>query len=122
MKTLKICTAILSAVLLSVHLPAQQKGGMMDPQQMTAKVKEAVTGITPDQESKILAAEQEFVKGAQDARSSSGGDRDAMRSKIQPLREARDSKIKGILNESQYAQYQKMEEAHQMGGGRSGGK
>ncbi|MGP8217231.1 MAG: hypothetical protein ACLQQ4_16800 [Bacteroidia bacterium] len=124
MKILKSFVIIAGMALISFNVYAQERTPM-DPQQMARKqtdnIKKNVTGITPDQESKILAVEQEFSQAMQDARNSSNGDREAMRSKMQPLKENRDAKIKGILTSDQYAQYQKMEESHQWGGGRRGG-
>lgn len=118
MKTLKsFATAIF--ICASVSLMAQR--GNMDPQQMAQKatenIKEHVTGITSDQETKILAIEQDFTKSAQDVRSSSNGDREAMRSKMEPLRKDRDAKIKAVLTDAQYTQYTQMEKDHQWGGG-----
>jgi len=126
MKILKSLAFIGGLALITANVPAQAQGGekqQMDPQQraqkMTDNIKQNVTGITPDQESKILAAEQTFTKGMQDAWSSSNGDRDTMKSKMQPLKDTRDSQIKTILTADQYTQYQKLEASHQ--GGHSGG-
>lgn len=127
MKTLNLflLTAGISATTLTAS--AQQGGGrpMMDPQQMaqrqTEQIKKSVTNVTPDEESKILAVEQDFAKAAQDARNSSNGDRDSMRTKMQTLRQDRDTKIKGILTADQYAEYQKMEESRQQWGGKRNG-
>jgi len=122
MKTLKTL-AFAAAVCLAFNVSAQQ--GKMDPQQMAQKqtdnIKQHVTGVTSDQESKILAIEQDFSKSAQDARAASNGDKDAMRAKMQPLRQDRDAKIKAVLSDSQYAEYTQLEKEHQ-GGGRKGGQ
>jgi protein CpxP len=124
MKILKSVTCAAAMALIALNVSAQERGNM-DPQQMaqkqTSQIKESVTGISPDQESKILAVEQDYAKSMQDARSSSNGDRDAMRSKMKPLRENRDEKIKAILTADQYTQYQKMEESHQRNNDRRGG-
>src|SRR5580704_163339 len=105
MKTLKLATLAAGFAFVALNVSAQERTHM-DPQQMaqkqTEQIKSSVTGITPDEESKILAVEQDFAKSAQDARTSSNGDREAMRSKMQPLRESRDAKIKGILTADQY--------------------
>ena len=126
MKILKSIALIGGLAFITANVSAQaQDGGkqQMDPQQraqkMTDNIKQNVTGITPDQESKILAAEQTFTKGMQDAWSSSNGDHDAMKSKMQPLKDTRDAQIKSILTADQYTQYQKMEASHQ-GGHKSG--
>lgn len=119
MKIFKSLALLCGLAFLTASVSAQGQGGrqQMDPQQMaqrmTNHIKQNVSGITPDQESKILAAEQTFSKGMQDAWSSSNGDRDAIKSKMQPLKDARDAQIKSILTADQYAQYQKMEATHQ---------
>jgi hypothetical protein len=125
MKTLKLTALAAGLAFVTLNVSAQERGNM-DPQQMAQKqtddIKKSVTGVTADEESKILAVEQDFSKSAQDARTSSNGDREAMRAKMKPLRESRDAKIKGILTADQYAQYQKMEESHQQwGGAKKGG-
>jgi len=123
MKILKSVAIAAGFAIMTANVCAQEKA-QMDPQQMaqkmTDRVKQNVTGVTPDQEGKILAANQEFAKSMQDAMASSNGDRDAARSKMQPAKEARDAKIKGILNAAQFTQFQKMEASHQMGGHKGG--
>jgi hypothetical protein len=125
MKTLKSLVLIAGLVFASFNSFAQERNNMT-PQQMaqkqTERIKQNVTGITSDQESKILAAEQEFAQGAQDARNSSNGDREVMKSKMQPLRATRDAKIKEILTPDQYAQFQTMEASQHQKGGMRGGK
>lgn len=120
LKSLAVLAALVSFV--TVNVSAQQRGNM-DPQQMaqkmTDRVKQNVTGITPGQESQILSAEQDFATGMQTARNNSNGDRSAMHSQMESLKATRDAKIKTILTADQYAQYQKMEAAHQ--GGHRGG-
>lgn len=116
----------LAFIIANVSAQAYQSGKQqMDPQQMaqkmTDRVKQYVAEITPDQESKILTAEQTFSKGMQDAWSSSNDNRDAMKNKMQPLRDARDAQIKPILTADQYAQYQKMEAEHEGGHGSGNG-
>jgi hypothetical protein len=123
MKTLKTLAFALAACL-AISVSAQERGNM-DPQQMAQKqtdnIKQHVTGVTSDQEAKILAIEQDFAKSAQDARTSANGDREAMRAKMQPLRQDRDAKIKAVLSDAQYTEYTQMEKEHQ-GGGKKGGQ
>jgi periplasmic protein CpxP/Spy len=117
MKTLKSLALIAGlAFTTTVHLSAQAtEQASQDPQKMaqkmTAALKQNVTGITPDQETKIVAVETDYAKGMIDSRNSTGDDHDAMRTKMQPFREARDAKLKTILTDDQYAQYQKAEAA-----------
>lgn len=124
MKTFKSLALVAGVAFITAGASAQsQGGGKMDPaaraQKMTDNVKQNVTGITPDQEKQILAAEQDFATGMQTARSNSNGDRDAMHSQMQSLKSTRDAKIKTILTADQYTQYQTME-ASQKGSHRGG--
>lgn len=114
MKIFKTLTLLAGLALATANVSAQASDqANPDPKQMaqkmTATVKQTVTGITPDQETKIVAVEEDYAKGMNDARTSSNGDHDAMRTKMQPLKEARDTKMKAILTDDQYAQYQKAE-------------
>jgi protein CpxP len=124
MKTVKSFALIAGLACITLNISAQEKA-KMDPQQwaqtQTAQIKASVTGITADQESKILAIEQDFAKSMQDARANSNGDHEAMRAKMQPVKEARDTKIKALLTADQSAQYDKYLAAHPMGGGHRGG-
>jgi hypothetical protein len=123
MKTLKSLALIAGLATITFGAVAQEKNNMTPAQmaqKQTEKIKQNVTGITSDQESKILAVETDFAQGAQDARSSSNGDREAMKSKMQPLRATRDAKMKEILTADQYTQFQTMEAAHKREG--KGGK
>jgi periplasmic protein CpxP/Spy len=117
MKIYKLLAVTAGLAFITANVSAQAKGPGGDPAQMaqkqTAQIKSMVTGITPDQESKILAIEQQFDKTMQDAKASSNGDRDAMRAKLEPARQDRDTKIKAILTADQATQYDKMVEAHQ---------
>ncbi|HTB31314.1 MAG TPA: hypothetical protein VK808_04760 [Bacteroidia bacterium] len=117
MKIFKSLALVAGLAFITANVSAQEKG-KMDPQQwaqkQTAQIKASVAGITPDQESKILAAEQSFATSMQAAKASSNGDRDAMRSKLEPARQDRDSKIKAVLNADQSAQYDKFVAAHQL--------
>lgn len=62
MKTLKSLTLVAALVFITLNVSAQEKAAM-DPQAMaqrqTDNIKKNVTGLTSDQESKILAVEQE---------------------------------------------------------------
>jgi len=84
-------------------------------QQITAVVKQMVAGVTPDQESNILAAEQDYSKGVLDVRNSTAGNNNMSSSEkmdkynqLEALRQTRDAKIKTTLSADQFAQYQKV--------------
>jgi len=124
MKTLKSLVIVVGLAFVTAAVSAQSGGGgNMDPQKMaqkmTDRVKQNVTGVTSDEEGQILGAEKDFATGMQTAHNNSGGDKDAMHSQMETLKSTRDAKIKTILTADQYAQYQKMEAAHQ--GGHRGG-
>ena len=112
MKILKSLALLAGFAFIAGNISAQEKC-TKDQQQMakkeTDKVKKNVTGVNSDQESKILAVEQEHAKACDEAKIATKGDKDAMKSKMKEACESRDEKIKGILNADQYTQYQKME-------------
>ncbi len=112
MKILKTLTLAAGLALVTANVSAQERT-QTTAQQVTDKIKQNVTGITSDQESKILVVEQDFLKAMQDTKNANSGDREAMHAKMQPLRESRDAKIKAILTADQYAEYQKAEAARQ---------
>ncbi|HTA27510.1 MAG TPA: hypothetical protein VK809_06970 [Bacteroidia bacterium] len=123
MKIIKSLALAAGLAIMTANVSAQEKA-KMDPQQwaqkQTSQIKENVTGITADQESKILAIEQAFTTSMQDAKAASNGDREAMRTKMEPARQDRDTKIKAVLTPAQSAQYDKYTAAHQ-GMGHKGG-
>jgi hypothetical protein len=117
MKIFKSIALFSTVAFFTMHVSAQtstQNSSELQQmaQKMTAEVKSHVTGITPDQESKIVVVEKDFAQGMNEARNQSNGDRDAMRTKMQPLKKTRDAKIKTILTADQYAQYEKSESGH----------
>lgn len=115
MRTFKYFLLLTGMTLFAANIFAQDQNNP-DPvamaQKMTAEVKRVVPSITSDQETKITAIEQDYAKGMNAARTNSGDDRAAMRSKMQPLKATRDAQIKTILTADQYAQYEKAEAAH----------
>ena len=123
MKILKSLALVAGLAFITANVSAQaaatQGGNKPDPQKMaqqqTDRIKQNVTGITPAQESQILAAEQDYSKSMQDAWSSSNGDKEAMKSKMEPVKAARDAKLKTILTADQYTQYQNMHPGHRQG-------
>lgn len=74
-------------------------------QQLTESVKRTVTGITPDEESKILAAEQDYSKGIIDVRNTNPGagsqsDKMASYNKVMALAQTRDTLKKATGDEA----------------------
>jgi len=123
MKIFKSLALAAGLAFITTGVYAQEKA-QMDPQQwaqkQTSQIKEHVTGITPDQESKILAIEQNFAKSMMATRAASNGDREAMRAKMEPARQNRDTKIKAILNAGQCTQYDQFISANRVNHSKDG--
>ena len=76
-------------------------------QDETARIKANVSGVTTDQENKILTVEEDYTKGLDGIRTYTGNDdKEVMKKEV---RDTRDGQIKAILSADQYAQYVKME-------------
>jgi ABC-type transporter MlaC component len=92
---------------------SQTKNADAIAQQMTGAIKQTVTGVTPDQEKQIYAAEQDYANGVLDVKSTttsnmSSNDKMAKYNQIQAFAQTRDAKIKTILTADQYTQYQRI--------------
>jgi len=124
MKTLNSFMLLAGIVFITAHATAQAPAATTNAQnkngsdanamaqQLTESVKRTVTGITPDEESKILAAEQDYSKGIIDVRNTNPGagsqsDKMASYNKVMALAQTRDTQLKSILTADQYTQYQK---------------
>jgi hypothetical protein len=106
MKTLK-SLAIAGMVLMAFQVSAQESNKVDAnwPQKQTEQIKANIKDITPVQESKILAIEQEFTKAVQDELNRNSADSYSFREKLPQLRKERDSKLKEVLAPDQYSQY-----------------
>ena len=98
--------------------PTQASNATTIAQGLTSAVKQTVTGVTPDQEKKIMSAETDYANGLLDVRNSNpsaGSQNDKMASynKVMALGQTRDAQIKSILTDDQYTQYK----STQPGGG-----
>jgi hypothetical protein len=69
-----------------------------------------VKGVTSEQENKIFQVEQSSDNALLEARNSNNGNSDVIRAKMNAIRTDRDSRIKAILSDDQFMQYQKMQE------------
>ncbi|MCJ0742557.1 hypothetical protein [Pedobacter montanisoli] len=109
-KLLLICTFIFGVIAFA---NAQQGGGRMggnmgrmDPEARVKQLDEKLK-LSDDQKTKVLAifkdqgeAQKKMMEEAQN-----GGDRSAMREKMQKMREEYDAKLNGVLNEDQKKAY-----------------
>jgi Spy/CpxP family protein refolding chaperone len=85
--------------------------------------------LSRDQEKQvreILTAGSETMRKAREEMRDGGGDREAMREKMQQMREEQNQKIKAVLSEEQFAKYEQIqaerrERMRQGGGGFGGG-
>ncbi len=99
MKTLKTWAfAILCCGV--IHATAQNRSPV--PQQRTDYIKQHVSGISADQESKILAIEQSCSIAMQNMHMTKD------KSASDSIRRSTDSHIKAVLTPDQYSQYKKI--------------
>ena len=85
--------------------------------------------LSDDQEKQvreILTAGSETMRKAREGMQDGGGDRDAMREKMQEMREEQSEKIKAVLTEEQFTKYEKIQaerrDRMRQGGGGFGGE
>ncbi|HXB11459.1 MAG TPA: hypothetical protein VNZ45_05700 [Bacteroidia bacterium] len=106
MKTLK-SLAIAGMVLMAFQVSAQESNKVDAnwPQKQTEQIKANVKGITPEQEGKILAIEQDFTKTVQTELNKSDEDSYSLQHKLPELRKERDAKLQAVLSVDQYTQY-----------------
>ena len=84
--------------------------------------------LSDDQEKQvreILTAGSETMRKAREEMQDGGGDRDAMREKMQQMREEQTEKIKAVLTEEQFTKYEQIQQERRdrmrQGGGFGGG-
>lgn len=135
MKRITFILAALCLIGMTAMAQDNQKGekrGKMDPEKMITRMDEgiskSVTGLTADQTTKIHALNADFVAGmAKDRPTMKEGERPSqeemqqMRTKMEESRKAYKTSLKGILSESQYAEYEKFEKSQHQRGGMHGG-
>ncbi len=120
MKSLKTLLIVACLAFFSVNISAQSQSldqshdqpptrseRLQIAQNEADHIKQIVTGLTPDQENKIVQIQQDFMEDEQDVRSNSNTSADDIRSKVQSIRQNKEAKIKSILTDEQLAQYEK---------------
>jgi len=103
MKTLKMLIAACSCIIVtgaSAQNNSPTPNNTPVPQQRTSYIKQHVSDITSDQESKILSIEQSCSTAMQGATNNHAKD---------SIRRSSDSQMKGVLTPGQYTQYEKIE-------------
>ncbi len=123
MMAVLFCT--IATFTLSQAVMAQSEGmGRPDPEAMAAAranqlrkdLKKAELPLTDEQDKKVNDLYQETAKKMQALFQESAGDRDAIRSKMQPIREEQDKKLKEILSAAQWDYYEKNLKGKRTGG------
>lgn len=106
-------------------------GGNFDPaafvDRQMEELKESLE-LSDDQEKQvreIITAGMETMRKAREEMQDGGGDREAMREKMQAMREEQTEKIKAVLTEEQFTKYEQIQaerrERMRQGGGFGGG-
>jgi Spy/CpxP family protein refolding chaperone len=106
-------------------------GGNFDPaafvDRQMEELKEGLD-LSDDQEKQvreIITAGFETMRKAREEMQDGGGDREAMREKMQAMREEQNQKIKAVLSEDQFTKYEQIQkerrERMRQGGGFGGG-
>ncbi len=100
---------LVGAFVLAMSAVSFGQGRMQrTPDQQVEQLKTQVTGITDDQATKIKAIYTVSAKSMDSLRTANaGGDMRAMFTKMQPINDAANAKIKTVLTASQVAEFQK---------------
>ena len=100
-KLLFVCLFIAGASVMSFA----QGGPGRTPEAQLERLKGAVTGITADQSTKIMAIYTAQTKSTDSLRAAAGDDMQAAFPKMQALRTANNAKIKALLTADQQKQF-----------------
>ena len=99
----------------------------MDPKERAKKSTEQMSerlGLTEDQTKKVEVINLDAADKMSDAFASASGDREAMRAVMTDINKEKDKKLKAVLTEDQWKEYEKMvteqrQQRSQGNGGRS---
>jgi len=108
-KLLLVCAFVIGVSALG-HAQGRQR---MTPDQQLAQVKTMIapSTLTDDQSAKLTAVYTASAKSMDSLRTAANGDRDAMREKMMPMRQAMMAKINAILTPDQAVAYKKAQDA-----------
>ena len=114
MKNLISCSLCILLVGISFQVMAQRgPRGPMDPEQMASRQTEQMKAsleLSEEQAVKVSEINLKFATQIQEIRQANEGDFAAMREALPPLREERDTALKAVLTETQWASFEKMME------------
>ena len=97
--------------------PDAKKGGKRGPQTLEQQLERlAPLKLTDEQKPKVEAVLKESSKKRQEIFNDSSIDRSQMREKMQPIMEEQNKKLKAILTEEQFKQYQELNQRGKKGG------
>ena len=104
-----VACSTLASAQDSTTTPDAKKGGKRGPQTIEQQMERlAPLNLTAEQKPKVEAVLKESSKKRQEIFSDSSIDRSQMREKMQPIMEEQNKKLKAILTEDQYKQYQEL--------------
>lgn len=117
-------------VLTAVSMAQGREQRNFDPKEMAKRQTEELTktlDLNKDQQKKVLALNNEMgekMSAMREDMRDGGGDREAMREKMNKLRDEQNKEMKKILTEDQYKKYEKYleERRARRGQGRPGGE
>ena len=92
-------------------------GGARTPESRLERLKGAVTGITADQSTKLMAIYTAQGKSQDSLRTALGDDFGAMREKMAPITATYNAKIKAVLTADQQKAFDAMPQGRGPGGG-----
>ncbi|MCL6524270.1 MAG: hypothetical protein K6T34_06375 [Thermoflavifilum sp.] len=108
----KIPFLFIAIVTLGLWGMQSHAQGRMSPEEraksFSQRMEQQISGLTDQQKDSIEAINLDISKAMQAAFEQNQGDREAMRSAMQSLQQQRDERLRAILNDDQYKQYQDM--------------
>ncbi len=113
MKTVKTILLIAFVSTMTLSNAQQRGGGQRDPNERAKRSTEQMTerlSLTEDQTKKVEAINQEAADKVTEVFASASGDREAMRAVMMDINKEKDKKLKAVLNEDQWKEYEKMVE------------
>ena len=112
-KLLFVCLFVVGASAMSFAQGPQRP----TPDAQLERLKGAVTGISADQSTKLLAIYTAAGKSQDSLIATANGDFSSIREKMAPLRAAQSAKIKALLTADQQKQFDAMPQGRGPGGG-----
>jgi len=111
MKSLKNILLVILVATTTLAVAQQRRGGQMDPKERAKKSTEQMSerlGLTEDQTKKVEVINLDAADKMSDAFAAASGDREAMRAVMTDINKEKDKKLKAVLTEDQWKEYEKM--------------